>query len=276
MTDSETTPTLYIVDGSAYIYRAYYGMRRRLSNSAGLPTNAIYAFVNMIKTLIEQEDPDYLAVTFDRYDEEEDGKSFRHELYEDYKANRDAMPDLAKLHNIGHLALGARNPEGLVSILTNFFGVPVKLQQFVGSWLTLEPDDQWQLGQPAALGRSTSIGQKVWTRGAKFRLRIGPLSRAEFERLLPGGDSLDRLRAIVRNYVGDSLDWDVNLVLAGDEIPRASLGGTTRLGHTSWVTSRRDDDLERPDAEDLFLYPGAIAENRPGTAGGHRLGRALS
>ena len=93
MTDSETTPTLYIVDGSAYIYRAYYGMRRRLSNSAGLPTNAIYAFVNMIKTLIEQEDPDYLAVTFDRYDEEEDGKSFRHELYEDYKANRDAMPD---------------------------------------------------------------------------------------------------------------------------------------------------------------------------------------
>jgi DNA polymerase-1 len=93
MTDSETPPTLYIVDGSAYIYRAYYGMRRRLSNSAGLPTNAIYAFVNMIKTLIEQEDPDYLAVTFDRYDEEDEGKSFRHELYEDYKANREAMPE---------------------------------------------------------------------------------------------------------------------------------------------------------------------------------------
>lgn len=197
-------------------------------------------------------------------------------LHGDHLQDRDAMPDLAKLHNVGHLALGARNPEGLVSILTNFFGVPVRLQQFVGSWLTLEPDDQWQLGQAAVLGRSTSIGQQVWTRGAKFRLRIGPLSRAEFERLLPGGDSLDRLRAIVRNYVGDSLDWDVNLVLAGDEIPRASLGGTTRLGHTSWVTSRRDDDIERPDAEDLFLYPGAIAENRPGTAGGHRLGRALS
>ncbi|MEC9400221.1 MAG: DNA polymerase I [Myxococcota bacterium] len=93
MTDSETTPTLYIVDGSAYIYRAYYGMRRRLSNSAGLPTNAIYAFVNMIKTLIEQEDPEYLAVTFDRYDEEDEGKSFRHTLYADYKANREAMPE---------------------------------------------------------------------------------------------------------------------------------------------------------------------------------------
>ena len=86
-------PTLYIVDGSAYIYRAYFGMRRRLSNSAGLPTNAIYTFVNMIKTLIEQEDPDYLAVTFDRYDEEDDKKSFRHELYPEYKGTRDAMPE---------------------------------------------------------------------------------------------------------------------------------------------------------------------------------------
>lgn len=169
--------------------------------------------------------------------------------------DRDAMPDLAKLHFAGHLAQGSRNPEGLVSILSAFFCVPVKLQQFVGSWLDLEPDDQWQLGQQAALGRSTSIGQRVWTRAAKFRLRIGPLSFADYERLLPGGDSQQRLQSIVRNYAGDSLDWDVNLVLAGDEVPRASLGGTTRLGHTSWIRTRPDADDTRPNAEDLFLYP---------------------
>lgn len=93
MADQETTnPTFYIVDGSAYIYRAFYAVRR-LSNSSGFPTNALYGFVNMIKKLIEQEDPDYLAVTFDRHDEEDAGLSFRHELYEDYKANRSAMPD---------------------------------------------------------------------------------------------------------------------------------------------------------------------------------------
>ncbi|WP_424985100.1 type VI secretion system baseplate subunit TssG [Microbulbifer sp. S227A] len=169
--------------------------------------------------------------------------------------DRDAMPDLAKLHFAGHLSQASRNPEGLVSILSAFFRAPVRLQQFVGSWLDLEPDDQWQLGQRAALGRSTSIGQRVWTRGAKFRLRIGPLSLADYERLLPGGDSQARLQSIVRNYVGDSLDWDVNLVLAGDEVPRASLGGSTRLGHTSWVRTRPDRDETRPDAEDLFLYP---------------------
>ncbi|MFK7751571.1 MAG: type VI secretion system baseplate subunit TssG [Sedimentitalea sp.] len=171
---------------------------------------------------------------------------------------RDAMPDVAKLYYSGHMAQGARNPEGLVSILTGFFHMPVTLDQFVGSWLELEPDDRWQLGVPASLGRSTSIGQRVWSRGAKFRLRIGPVSLANYERLLPGGESLGRLQSIVRNYAGDTLDWDVNLVLAGDEVPRASLGGTTRLGHTSWIRSRPDPDIEQPDAADLFLQPDPI------------------
>jgi len=173
--------------------------------------------------------------------------------------DRDAMPDLAKLHFIGHLSQGSKNAEGLVSILSVYFGVPVKLQQFVGSWLELEPDDLWQLGSPAGLGHSTSVGQKVWSRAAKFRLRIGPLPLADYQRLLPGGDSLGRLRSIVRNYIGDTLDWDINLILAGDDVPRASLGGTTKLGHTSWIGSRKDMDENRPDAGDLYLYPGDFA-----------------
>jgi len=60
----------------------------------------------------------------------------------------------------------------------------------------------------------------------------------------------------VRSYAGDVLDWDVNLVLAGDQVPRASLGGRTRLGHTSWIGSRPDPDAKRPDVSDLYLYPG--------------------
>ena len=176
--------------------------------------------------------------------------------------DRDTMPDMTKLHFAGHLSREARNPDGLVSILSDFFGVPVSLQEFIGSWLSLEPDDQWELGQPAGLGQSTSVGTKVWTRAAKFRLRIGPLSMEQYEELLPGGTSLKEMRAIVRNYVGEALDWDIQLILSGDQVPRASLGGTTRLGHTSWIGAPPDPDETRADAEDLFLYPRTLVEHQ--------------
>ncbi len=162
---------------------------------------------------------------------------------------RDAMPDLTKRHFAGHLGRAVRNPAGLTAILSSFFGTRVTLQEFIGTWLKLEPDDRWQLGAMAGLGRATSIGEAVWTRNAKFRLRIGPLSLEEYLGLLPGSGGLARLAAIVRNYVGDALDWDLNLVLSGDAVPVAVLGADTRLGQTSWIGGRPDGH----DADDLYL-----------------------
>lgn len=171
--------------------------------------------------------------------------------HNDAMRGADALPDLARRHFAGLLAQGPKNAEGLVSIVSAFFSAPVRIQQFVGCWLDLEPDDRWQLGAPARLGQSTSIGERVWSRSSKFRLRIGPLSMDEYQRLLPGGSSLDRLRAIVRSYVGDTLDWDVNLVLKAGESPEPILGETIRLGQTSWIgNSSRDSD-----ADDLYVVP---------------------
>jgi type VI secretion system protein ImpH len=164
---------------------------------------------------------------------------------------RDAMPDMAKRFFAGHLSAGPKSAEGLVAMLSAFFRAPVALQQFVGSWLDLEPDDRWQLGAPAGLGRATSIGDRVWSRSAKFRLRVGPLGLDDYRRLLPGGASLSRLTSIVRSAVGDALDWDVNLVLRADQVPQATLGGDTRLGQTSWLGARQEQD----DAADLYLSP---------------------
>jgi type VI secretion system protein ImpH len=165
--------------------------------------------------------------------------------------DRDAMPDVAKRHFAGHLSAGPKHADGLASILSAFFAARVEVQEFVGSWLELEPGDRWQLGAPAGLGQATSIGTRVWTRAAKFRIRIGPLSLADYRRLLPGGGSLARLTAIVRGYAGDALDWDVNLVLRAAEVPQARLGGDTRLGQTSWLGARRGAG----DADDLYLAP---------------------
>lgn len=163
--------------------------------------------------------------------------------------DRDAMPDLAKRHFAGRLAQGAKTAEGLTAMLSAFFSVPVRLEQFVGSWLDLEQGDRWRLGGQTGLGQGTVLGTKVWSRGAKFRIRFGPLSAAEYRRMLPGGASLARLAAIVRNAVGDALDWDVNLVLKADEVPSAVLGKDTRLGQTSWLGQRQTS----ADAAELFL-----------------------
>ncbi|MDO9526366.1 MAG: type VI secretion system baseplate subunit TssG [Gemmobacter sp.] len=165
--------------------------------------------------------------------------------------DRDAMPDMAKRFFAGQLAAGPKSAEGLVAMLSAFFRAPVRLHQFVGSWLDLEPDDRWRLGSAAGLGRATSIGDRVWTRSAKFRLRVGPLGLDDYRRLLPGSASLSRLTAIVRNHVGDALDWDVNIVLRGDQVPLARLGADTRLGHTSWLGTRQSGG----DADDLYLSP---------------------
>lgn len=79
--------TLYLIDGSAYIYRAYHAIAP-LSNSNGLPTNAIYGFTTILRRLIKEREPRYAAVAFDTR-----GPVFRHELYRDYKANRPPMPE---------------------------------------------------------------------------------------------------------------------------------------------------------------------------------------
>lgn len=162
---------------------------------------------------------------------------------------RDAMPDLTKRHFAGRLGAGVRTAEGLAAMLSAFFSVPVRLEQFVSSWLELEPGDHWRLGGAAGLGRGTVLGSRVRTRNAKFRIRIGPLSGEDYRRMLPGGPPLARLAAVVRNAVGDALDWDVNLVLRGTDVPPAVLGKDTRLGQTSWLGTRPTDD----DAADLFL-----------------------
>ena len=81
-------PRLYLIDGSSYIFRAFYGIRQFLSNSKGLPTNAIYGFGTMLLRILREEQPEYIAIIFDPK-----GNTFRHEMYKEYKANRAETPD---------------------------------------------------------------------------------------------------------------------------------------------------------------------------------------
>ena len=85
MTSKEKT--VYLIDGSSYIYRAYHAVRH-LSTTKGLPTNATFGFTNMLLKLLEERKSEYMVMAFDAR-----GPTFRHEIYEAYKANRPPMPE---------------------------------------------------------------------------------------------------------------------------------------------------------------------------------------
>src|SRR4029077_10146963 len=130
--------------------------------------------------------------------------------------DRDAMPDLTKLHFAGRLALQTRNAEGLAAIISDFFKLPVEIEQFVPDWVSLPRNSLCLLGESLAtgtLGGTATIGERIRVFHHKFRIRMGPMSLADYYRILPDGRSLARLAPIVRNYVGDELSWDVMLVL---------------------------------------------------------------
>lgn len=84
---SNNKPPIILVDGSSYLFRAFHAMPP-LTNSKGLNTGAVYGVINMLRKLHDEYKPESMAVIFDAK-----GKTFRHDMYKEYKANRPPMPD---------------------------------------------------------------------------------------------------------------------------------------------------------------------------------------
>jgi len=160
------------------------------------------------------------------------------------------------LHFSGRLALQCKNAEGLGAILGDFFDVPVQIEQFIGHWVAIPEPDCCRLGSSRAnglLGANIVVGKQIWDYQQKFRIRMGPMNFRQYCKLLPGGQSLKKLTAWVRNYIGYELSWDVQLVLKAGEIPVARLGQVGQLGWSAWLCNK---PLRR-DVDDLILQPAA-------------------
>jgi type VI secretion system protein ImpH len=169
--------------------------------------------------------------------------------------NRDRVPDFAKLHWVGLLARHVRNAEGLRAILCGYFHVPVQIEQFAGHWMRLPETERTRLGlRGCTLGQDAVVGAQVYDRQHKVRVRAGPLSLAQYESFLPGGGNLGQLADWMRFYLSFELGWDVQLVLAHNEVPASRLGGGQRLGWTTWLGKR---PLAQ-DADDLALDGEAV------------------
>lgn len=167
---------------------------------------------------------------------------------------RDAAPDIAKCHYAGRLGEHSKNAEGLEAIVQDFFGVPCRLLEFVGQWLELPDDTLCRLGdspETGSLGTTAIVGSRVWDVQQRFRLELGPMGMADFQRLLPIHDSFAKLVAWVRNYCGFEYTWDVRLILRKDEVPKTQLGAGGMLGWTTWLQSKP----ATRDADELVLRP---------------------
>ncbi len=162
--------------------------------------------------------------------------------------HRDAADDFVKLYNVGWLSASARNADGLRDIVSDHFGLPARIEEFVGEWLDLPADSRWRLGESpetGALGRTIVLGNRVMSRTHKFRVALGPLSAFEFDQMLPHSDAIASLAALVRLYTNDEWDWELALTVASASVKPLQLGGGGRLGWTTRIGSGDADvDVE--------------------------------
>lgn len=158
---------------------------------------------------------------------------------------RDAIHDDAKLHFAGWLTRRVHNAEAVESVLGAYFGVPVRLERWVGHWMGLPDPELTRLGRgevSRSLGLGAMLGTRVWDRQHRVRLHVGPLTLAQYQVFLPIGTAQPALQAWMQQLLGDELEWDAELILQQAKVPVTRLGtqagNAPRLGWISWLGER--------------------------------------
>jgi len=183
------------------------------------------------------------------------------------RTGRDEIHDDARLHFSGWLARRVHSAEGVESVLCSYFGVPMKLERWVGHWMSLPDAELTRLGRgesSRAMGMGAMLGTRAWDRQHRVRLHVGPLDLARYRMFLPIGDAQPVLQRWMLQLLGGELEWDAELVLRKEQVPPTRLGqqrgNAPRLGWISWLG-------ERPrsrDASDVRIAsrPGGEAHQR--------------
>ena len=157
---------------------------------------------------------------------------------------RQLIRDESILYYSGLFGLSSRSALALESILSDYFDVPVEIEQFVGVWRSLVPADQccfdsgsWESRQ---LGFGAVAGDEIWDRQSRAQIRIGPLDAERYRDFLPEGTSFKPLQALARFYSGHDVEYEVQLILKQEQVPACELGdvlGNTQLGWFTWMKS---------------------------------------
>jgi len=168
-------------------------------------------------------------------------------------AGRLAVDDHALYARAGLLALRPMPAVALEALVASVFGVPAEVEPFRPARHRIEPEDQNRLGRAnVRLGEDLVIGEEIVLVESRFRLRVGPLAGSDFAALLPDQPGHRRLADLIRFATRGELEFDVQLVLAAEEVPALRLasgeGAIGQLGWSSWLAADRAHEAPRGDA----------------------------
>lgn len=124
----------------------------------------------------------------------------------------------------------------LQQVLSDYFRVPVRVEQFVGGWYRVPPS-QWSRlgGVNNVLGATALAGQRVWQRDLRVRVWIGPLAREQYRAFLPGAEGALALRKMLTVLGGATLEYEVKPILRRQDVTGSRLGAAGS-GHVGWDT----------------------------------------
>jgi type VI secretion system protein ImpH len=167
-----------------------------------------------------------------------------------------AMPDTALLRYAGLVTQRPHSATALRGILRDYFGMPVVIEQFSGKWFQLDESGLSRLGNGGPqnqLGIGAVAGDGIWNPQARFRIVAGPVSISRFIAFRPDGDAFRALVELVRFFAGQTLDFELQVVLKAAEVPESRLSDegsdAPRLGWMSWL--KADESVE--DARDAVF-----------------------
>jgi type VI secretion system protein ImpH len=156
--------------------------------------------------------------------------------------------------SVGHFAGAIRHRPAsstqIARVLGEYFGVPTRVEQFIGCWYEMPAEQQTRLGLAnAGLGGGAVAGSRVWQRDLRLRIVVGPLRRARYEAFLPGGTAARALASMLAMMTGVTLEYEVQLLLCAADVEGIALDdarGGGRLGWDSFLapmdrTRDRDD-----------------------------------
>lgn len=152
------------------------------------------------------------------------------------------VPDIALARYAGFFNQ-PRCAEALRCMLSDFFKVPIRIEQFVPEWLDIDHEARNRIGKRGVncqIGTNFMLGKQIWSRQHKFRLIIGPVGFNVFCDFLPDTDACKQMIAITRLYVGTALTFDIKIEINDENIPGMKLGTPDLcLGRTTWLLLKK-------------------------------------